>query len=145
MIAFQIRNYIETIVCFNYANWLHNTVINLYHKIKSMVRSVTDIGSGRRFTYSINHTLHSKIRASQRGFTESNLLDALDYSIVIRKQGLFFYIVADSKIPESLPESRRNKIKNMVVVVSGDSDSIITCYKAKNNMKHIKKKKSVLV
>ena len=109
-----------------------------------MVRSVTDIGSGKRFTYSINHTKHSKRRASQRGFTESDLLDALDYSIVIRKQGLFFYIVTDSKIPESMLESRRNKIKNMVVVVAGDSDIVITCYKSKNGLKHIRKKSHVL-
>jgi hypothetical protein len=109
-----------------------------------MIRTITEVKSGKIFSYSMSHTKHSKYRAAQRGFSENDLLNALDFSEVIRKQGLYFYIVVNSRIPSSLPEKRKKKILNMVVVVSGDEDSIITCYKAKNNFKHIKKKNNLL-
>ena len=113
-------------------------------KTKIMVRTITDENSGKQYNYSMMHSNHSKKRAAQRGFTETDILDALDYSEVIRKQGLFFYTVTNSKLPDALPEKRRKKLNNLVVVVSGDSDSIITCYKSRNNIKHIKKKGIIL-
>ena len=86
------------------------------------------------------HTIHSSKRASQRGLTDQIILDALDYSTCIMKQGLSYYVVLRKNLPEKLPACIKEQLANIVVILSGDSNEIITCYKNSNCIKNIKKK-----
>jgi len=92
----------------------------------------------------VKHSNHSKSRAKQRGLTMETIKLAMLYSIAFFKQGMLFYVVKNSDLPKSFIGKQRNELKNIVVVVSGNSGEIITCYKDKNAMHNIKKKGKIL-
>jgi hypothetical protein len=64
----------------------------------------------------------------------------MDYSDPIFKQGLIFYAVTEKKFPEKLNHRIAEKLNNLVVVVSPESNKIVTCYKSNNGIRHVKKK-----
>lgn len=86
------------------------------------------------------HSYHSQKRASQRGIRNCIIEYAIQFGNEIFKQGLIFYAVAQKNIPLTIDASIREKLKNMVVIMAGDSNQIITCYKSNNAFKHIRKK-----
>ena len=90
---------------------------------------------------SFEYTTHSKERSAQRNICSKKIEIVMDYGKTIFKQGLIFYILGYKNIPEVISPKERKKFKNLIVVVSLDSDKIITCYRSKNPFKHIKKKK----
>ena len=91
-----------------------------------------------------NHTQHSLIRASQRNIYSKNISIAIEYGQEFFKQGLIFYVLGENNLPKNITHSERKKYENIVVVVSGDSNTILTCYRSKNPFKHIKKKQKNL-
>lgn len=101
--------------------------INVYAKDKS--------GMVQKFKY--EHSNHSLERASQRGINNDRLSIALAYGELIQKQGLEFHILGENRIPDEF-EKEKEKLKNTVVVTR--RDCVITCYRAKEPYKHIKKK-----
>lgn len=90
--------------------------------------------------YYLQHTIHSRYRASERGITDSDIQTALDYSDSIFKQGLIFHIVKNKLIPNNLPKKQASRIRNMVIVMANDEGKIITCYKSNKASSHIRKK-----
>ncbi len=90
--------------------------------------------------YSLTLTEHSKTRASQRGINEEVIQLALCYGKEIFKQGLVFIAVQTKALPETLSAKLRKKLNNLVLVLAGDSDSIITCYKNDHAIKYINRK-----
>ena len=93
--------------------------------------------------FNFRHTAHSFLRASQRGFNNNKISAALQYGENIFKQGLIYFILGEKNIPVAL-EKEKEKLKNIVVVVSGDSNQVITCYHSKNPFKHLKTKSKKL-
>ena len=105
-----------------------------------MKQKITEKGKELTLEHNIQHTYHSARRASQRGLTDQNILDALDYSTCIMKQGLSYYVVLRKNLPEKLPAFKKEQLANIVVILSGDSNEIITCYKNENCYRNIKRK-----
>jgi len=89
------------------------------------------------------HSLHSFQRAAQRGISKDKLKAALQYGEVMYKQGLLFFILGENNIPDSLLKDK-NKLQNIVVVVSGASNEVITCYRSAHPFRHIKMKSKKL-
>ena len=85
------------------------------------------------------HTSHSNKRSSQRGVNNDKIIIALEYGNTTFKQGLLYYVLGENDIPAHL-QHHKNKFMNTVVIVSGDSDEIVTCYRSKNAVKNIKLK-----
>lgn len=94
--------------------------------------------------YPVLHSNHSSRRAAQRGINNEYIQVALSYSVSWFKQGLIFHVVLNKAIPKDIDPRIRKKIKNMVIIIAGDSNTIITCYRAKKAMHAIKKKSKVL-
>lgn len=96
--------------------------------------------NGKIYSYTVNHTKHSKKRASQRGLTNEHIFAALDYGIPIFRQGCIFYVVLKNKLPDNMRHDLKEKLDNIVVIISAEA-SILTCYKANNAIKYIKRKR----
>ena len=90
---------------------------------------------------SFHYTDHSFRRSQQRNLSEKDIIATLEYGTAIFKQGLIFYVLGSRKRKRN---DLKNKTQNMVVVVAGDSDMIITCYKNQNPFKYIRKKTKYL-
>ena len=88
----------------------------------------------------LEFTEHSKRRAKQRSIPMDLIQLAMLYSSTFFKQGRLFYVVKNSDLPESFDKRQKNELKNIVVIVSGENNKIITCYRNKNAMHNIKKK-----
>jgi hypothetical protein len=88
-------------------------------------------------------TQHCLMRLSQRGFSYRHVLMAMEFGEEQFKQGMIFYVMTNKSLPPSLSVFDRAKLINMVVVVSMDA-SVLTCYKAPNGMKHVKRKSKIL-
>ena len=88
----------------------------------------------------IKHTEHSKARAQQRAISIDLMKLAMLYSVAIFKQGLIYHVVKNSNLPNTIDNMQKNELKNIVVVISGKTGEVITCYRNKNAMHHIKKK-----
>lgn len=92
----------------------------------------------------IQHSLHSQRRASQRAIDSKTLLTVLEYGTPFYLQGLVFYTIQKNNLLNIPLLSMQQKVKDLVVVMSGNGKKIITCYKSKNAMKLIKKKRKRL-
>ena len=95
-------------------------------------------------TLSFNHTSHSYKRANERNIRSENISNVIEYGQAFFKQGLIYYVLGAHNFQNSSIEKRCDKSKNMVVVVDGNSNTILTCYRSKNPFKHIKKKQKRL-
>ena len=102
---------------------------------------VNDLREGLDFNFS--HTQHSNKRSCQRGINKDKIIIALEYGKATFKQGLMYYVLGEKDIPAHL-QQEKNKFMNIVVIVSGDSNEIVTCYRSKNAVKNIKLKPKVL-
>ena len=58
-------------------------------------------------------------------------------------QGLNYYVLGERDIPDFLSKEKSH-IKNTVVITAGDTNQVITCYKANNPFKRIKHKSKEL-
>jgi hypothetical protein len=93
--------------------------------------------------FTFEHTKHSYLRACQRGFNRQKIVAALTYGENVYKQGLIYFILGENNIPEVLSK-QKNYLKNTVVIVSGKSNQIITCYRSANPFKNIRTKSEKL-
>lgn len=69
---------------------------------------------------------------------------AMEFGEAFFKQGLVYYTVIAKNIPKNICPNEARRINNIVVVVSSDGE-IITCYKAKNGIRQIKRKRKDFV
>lgn len=92
-------------------------------------------------TLSFVHSNHSITRASQRGVTSDMIGVVMEYGKAFFKQGCVFYVLGQKtkKIPNDIMKNWK-KYKNLIVMVSGTDNTIITCYRNENPFQHIKKK-----
>lgn len=87
--------------------------------------------------FTFEHTEHSYLRARQRGFNNQKIVAALQYGENVYKQGLIYFILGENNIPASLSKQKK-QLKNTVVIVSGHSNQVITCYRSTNPFKNIR-------
>jgi len=87
--------------------------------------------------FHFKHTRHSFRRAAQRGINLNKITATLQYGENIYKQGLIYFILGENNIPDLLGKEK-DKLKNTVVVVAGDSNEVITCYRSSDPFKKIK-------
>lgn len=104
---------------------------------------VVDGITHRNIEFHFKHTRHSFKRAAQRGINLNKITAALQYGENIYKQGLIYFILGENNIPESLSKEK-DKLKNTVVVVAGESNQVITCYRSSDPFKKIKIKSKQL-
>jgi hypothetical protein len=93
--------------------------------------------------FTFEHTRHSYLRASQRGFNQLKIAATLQYGESVYKQGLIYFILGEKNIPDVLIK-QKEQLKNTVVIVSGDSNQVITCYRTSNPFKYIRTKSEKL-
>lgn len=85
------------------------------------------------------HTEHSYQRSQQRGLSPEKIIATLQYGEIVHKQGLMFHILGENNIPDSLIK-QKEKLRNTIVVVAGDSNQVITCYRSKDPFKNVRVK-----
>ena len=111
---------------------------------RSIKAYAKDAESGYVQEFEFKHSGHSLERASQRCLNNFRIKIALVYGESVRKQGYEYCILGEDRIPEELLKYK-DKLKNTVVVMDGDSDTIVTCYRANKPYKHIRKKSKTLL
>jgi len=104
---------------------------------------IEDAASLKFIDFNFKHTQHSFLRAAQRGINSMKIRTALQYGESIYKQGLIYFILGESNIPDSLIKEK-DKLKNTVVIVSGNSNELITCYRSADPYRNIKHKSKKL-
>lgn len=87
---------------------------------------------------------HGKERSVERNISYEQMMMVMEYGEAIFKQGRIFYVATSKCLPKSMEAHLQQKLENIVVVVS-KTGSVITCYKAKNGIKHIKHKSKRLI
>jgi len=113
---------------------------NIQHEIQF---EVEDEKTKQTHVLKFKHSQHSLIRSSQRGISKSKIEIALMFGQIYFKQGLNYYVLGEKDIPDSHLKEKSH-LKNIVVVVSGESNTVITCYKSKNPFKLMKHKSNEL-
>lgn len=93
--------------------------------------------------FTFKHTEHSYLRARQRGINNQKIIAALQYGENVYKQGLIYFILGENNIPDALCK-QKEQLKNTVVIVAGDSNQVITCYRSANPFKNIRTKSKSL-
>lgn len=93
--------------------------------------------------FTFEHTEHSYLRARQRGFNHQKIIAVLQYGENVYKQGLIYFILGENNIPNSLSK-QKEQLKNTIVIVSGNSNQVITCYRNANPFKYIRTKSEKL-
>ena len=93
--------------------------------------------------FTFTHTNHSFRRSAQRGINDNKMATAILYGKPFYKQGLIYYVLGEDRIPEKFLKNKE-KLRNTIVVVDGDSDTVITCYRSKDPFKHIRRKSKIL-
>jgi len=92
-------------------------------------------------TLTFNHSDHSLRRANERNIKSKNIADVIEYGKAFFKQGMVFYVLGEQHLSDAIIQ---HKSQNMVIVVAGDSNTIVTCYRSDNPFKHVKKKQKNL-
>jgi len=91
-----------------------------------------------------HHSVHSLKRAAQRGIRNPWIDMVIREGKVIFKQGIRFFFITKKELRFFEP-ALQEKLKNLVVVMAGDDNTIITCYKNKDAISHIKRKSKRLL
>ena len=110
-----------------------------------MKKTLLQSDSNQVYEWNTGFSNHSLQRSQQRGINHTLIYLAMDYSQAIFKQGLIFYAVIEKLLPENLDHHLREKLNNLVVVVSTESNEVVTCYRAPKGVHHIKRKSKRLL
>jgi hypothetical protein len=103
------------------------------------------INPGKVYDWNTRLSNHSQVRSQQRGITKSLIYLAMDYSEVVFKQGLIFYAVIERLLPDNMDHQLKERLNNLIVVFSPQTNEVVTCYKAPKGMHNIKRKSKRLV
>ena len=104
---------------------------------------VEDESSNQGLDFSFSHTYHSITRSSQRGIDSEKIIVAIEFGEVFYSQKMQWYVLGEKNIPTYL-KHKKNQLMNTVVIVSGDSNQVITCYRCTKPFKNIKTKSKIL-
>jgi hypothetical protein len=110
-------------------------------KTSKVTWEVKDKKLNKSETLTFNHSQHSFRRANERNIKSKNIADVIEYGKAFFKQGMIFYVLGEQQLPDAKVQEDS---QNMVIVVAGDSNTILTCYRSENPFKHIKKKQKNL-
>jgi hypothetical protein len=110
----------------------------------SLEWSVTDEKLNKSEKLNFQFSKHSYQRSQERNISSDRITTAIEYGKEFFKQGLIFYVLGENNLPKGLSPKERKKYKNLVVVVAGDDNTIVTCYRSKNPFKHVKMKRKEL-
>lgn len=91
-----------------------------------------------------HHSVHSLKRAAQRGIRNPWINTVVREGKVVFKQGLRFFYMTKKEL-RFLEPAMQERLKNLVVVMAGDDNTIITCYKNSDAISHIKRKSKRLL
>jgi hypothetical protein len=94
-------------------------------------------------TVILQHTIHSRTRASQRCIDEERIDTVMVYGETVYKQGLIYMYLGRDQVPDHLAR-HRDKYANTVIVLAGDTNHVITCYRCSNPAKHLRRKQKSL-
>ena len=108
---------------------------------KTLNWTVRDEKLNKEEKLSFSYSAHSYKRTQERSLSKDAIATTLEYGKAFFKQGLIFYVLGSKRNSE---KGKNKTTSNMVVVVSGDSELIITCYKNRNPFKYIRKKTKYL-
>lgn len=92
----------------------------------------------------ISYSFHSTVRADQRGISRSSIEILANEGQVIYKQGLRFFFMTEKDL-KFFDCDLAAQLKNLVVVLAGDSNYVITSYKNPKAIKSIKRKSKRLI
>lgn len=123
---------------------MRTTVIQEANNMSRVTWVVKDEDLNKSEILSFRHSQHSFERASQRDINDRNIALVIEYGTEFFKQGLIFYALGENNLPAGMKNRLAKKSMNIVVVVAGDSNTILTCYRSKNPLKHLKKKQKNL-
>ena len=124
-----------------------NTQFICGDKSKKKMKTQTFIkynGNMRNNGNIVRQTYHSSLRTAQRGIRNSWIAAVVREGRVIHKQGYMFFYMTDRELCYHKPDMQ-DKLRNLVVVVAGDSNRVVTCYKNRNGVKRIKRKSKRLI
>ena len=110
-------------------------------KTSKVTWEVKDEELNKSETLTFNHSEHSFRRVNERNIKSENIADVIEYGKAFFKQGMVFYVLGEHQLPDT---KIKDNSQNMVIVVAGDSNTILTCYRSDNPFKHIKKKQKNL-
>lgn len=105
--------------------------------------AILDDKTNKEHVLEFKHTQHSHSRSSQRGICNSKIAFTIEHGKAFFKQGFVYYVLGEKNIPK-LYTLEKSHIINTVVIVCGDSNQVVTCYRSKNPIKHIKHKSKML-
>jgi len=91
-----------------------------------------------------NYSNHSISRAAQRGIQTPSIETIIQEGKTIHKQGYKFLFMTVKELRYHAPAEQK-KLKNLVVVMAGDSNTVVTCYKNKDAIGNIKRKSKRLL
>jgi hypothetical protein len=123
-----------------------------HSSLNTITWQVIDKDLEKAETLSFKHSQHSFERSNQRNINTHNISEAIEYGIAYFKQGLIFYVLGENNLPNHKRKrygnnnnnNNNNNNANLIVVIAGDSNTILTCYRARRPFKHIKKKQKNL-
>jgi len=87
----------------------------------------------------VNYTYHAHSRMSQRGISKDAIQACSRYGEVIHRQGLRFLYVPKRKL-DLLEPGLKDKVKDLVIVLDKEIDTLLTCYRNNKAPHRIKKK-----
>jgi len=102
-----------------------------------------DPDTNREEMHVLKHTSHSRSRADQRGIHDQRIKAVMLFGESVYKQGLVFMYMGKDHVPNHL-NRQRDKYINTVVVLAGDSKTMITCYRCTNPSKYLRHKPKFL-
>lgn len=86
------------------------------------------------------HSVHSQKRAAQRNIKEEAIVTVIDYGRMFQKQGMRFFVAIDRDLPDWIDPDLRKHVHDLVVVLSGKENEIVTCYRNPRAFRYIRKK-----
>jgi len=86
------------------------------------------------------HTVHSQKRAAQRNIKKEAIVTVIDYGRMFQKQGMRFFVAIDRDLPDWIDPELRKHVHDLVVVLSGEENEIVTCYRNPHPYRYIRKK-----
>lgn len=109
-------------------------------KTEGDIQSLTEVRNERGVENAVdfNHSKHSQKRASQRGLSERKIEKVLEYGECYFKQGLIYYVMGENNLPNNIAAQDRDLLKNTIVIVSSETNKVLTCYRSNNPFKNIR-------
>ncbi len=85
-------------------------------------------------------TTHAHRRLQQRGLTPEFAALVMDHGTAVNTAGALFYFMSKKDLPWNIPNTVKERIAGITLVVDPGSHDVLTVYKNQHAMKQIRKK-----